>query len=274
MNRNPPADVRRALRFEVGFGCPVEGCGNPYLEWHHFAPPWHVCEHHNVDGMIALCRNHHPEADAGAFTDEQFKEMKERGKSEEIAVQGRFNWMRRAFMVNLGTDFCLNMPIILSYGDYPVVWFSRNANGYLLLNLEMLTGTCEPRLSMRNNDWVMVGSPKDFECPPSGRLIDARYANGDRLRLEFSDISNADDFEKRYHVMPPSIWSSAFPLTVIDFIIYVEGGDISINSKSTIIGNSHSRGNFMSNAPGALKIKPDPARIEHFSRNLKQKTDF
>src|SRR5918912_315690 len=36
VNRTPPAAVRRELRREVGFGCPVPDCGNPYLYWHHF----------------------------------------------------------------------------------------------------------------------------------------------------------------------------------------------------------------------------------------------
>jgi hypothetical protein len=40
--RRPPMDVIRLLRSEVGFCCPVEGCGNPYLTWHHFDPPRRV----------------------------------------------------------------------------------------------------------------------------------------------------------------------------------------------------------------------------------------
>ena len=39
MNRTPPKKVIQTLRQEVGFGCPIPNCGNPYLEWHHFDPP-------------------------------------------------------------------------------------------------------------------------------------------------------------------------------------------------------------------------------------------
>jgi hypothetical protein len=37
--RRPYAHVVRQLRQEVGFRCPVDDCGNPYLTWHHFDPP-------------------------------------------------------------------------------------------------------------------------------------------------------------------------------------------------------------------------------------------
>src|SRR5580693_411457 len=63
MTRTPPADIRRALRREVGFVCPVPGCTNPYLTRHHFDPIWRVREHHEPGGLIALCRDHHSQAD-------------------------------------------------------------------------------------------------------------------------------------------------------------------------------------------------------------------
>jgi len=40
LSRRPPAAVRRELRHEISFGCPASGCGNPYLQYHHFDPPW------------------------------------------------------------------------------------------------------------------------------------------------------------------------------------------------------------------------------------------
>jgi hypothetical protein len=72
----PLAEIRRQLRGEVGFGCPVEGCGSPYLTWHHFDPPWREREHHDADGMFALCLQHHKEADSGAFSDSQLRSFK------------------------------------------------------------------------------------------------------------------------------------------------------------------------------------------------------
>jgi hypothetical protein len=107
LRREPDDDVKRKLRQDVGYVCPVPSCQSPYLEWHHFDPAWSELKHHNPDGMIALCRNHHPEADGGAFTVEQLHDWKRAaGESFErtgfASVGGAFNWMRRKVVVRFG----------------------------------------------------------------------------------------------------------------------------------------------------------------------------
>jgi len=58
-----------ALRPTSPFGA-VAGVGP------HFDPPWREREHHDPAGMIALCLQHHKEADAGTFTEAQLKQLK------------------------------------------------------------------------------------------------------------------------------------------------------------------------------------------------------
>jgi hypothetical protein len=107
VTRTPPAGIRRALRQEVGFHCPVDGCGNPYLTWHHFDPPWRVEHHHRVEGMIALCLDHAARADAGAFTNDQLRTLKREGRDRATAIRGRFDWMRRDLLAVVGGKFLL-----------------------------------------------------------------------------------------------------------------------------------------------------------------------
>lgn len=73
-----PKRVKEILREEVGFGCPVRDCGNPYLEYHHFDPPVHIKPHNEPNGMIALCAQHHKKADGHAYTDEQLHAFKKK----------------------------------------------------------------------------------------------------------------------------------------------------------------------------------------------------
>src|ERR1022692_4539989 len=80
---------KRRLRDDVGFCCPIPGCSSPYLEWHHFDPPWKVKHHHDPARMIALCRDHHPEADAGAFKVEQLHAYKATAKQRAGEVQAK-----------------------------------------------------------------------------------------------------------------------------------------------------------------------------------------
>jgi hypothetical protein len=55
----------------------------------------------------------------------------------------------------------------------------------MLLNIRMITGSGQPRLSLKNNDWIVLGNPIDFESPPSGKRIYANCDNGDTLTIEF-----------------------------------------------------------------------------------------
>lgn len=235
MDRTPPVAIRRLLRSEVGFACPVEHCGNPYLEWHHFDPPWRESRHHNAEGMIALCREHHAKADAGALTIDQLRALKCTGNTRSL-VRGRFEWMRRELMAVVGTYCSLQAPIVLKYREQPVIWFKRDLEGYLSLNLTMLTTSNEQRLVMRDNYWLLTGSPIDFECPPSGRLIDARYSNGDRLRVEFLELCSVGDFSQRYGEPPPDEWLSALPITAVELRLNVANTDISFAPNGVNIG--------------------------------------
>jgi hypothetical protein len=115
MNRTPPTAVRRELKREVGFGCPVPYCGNPYLYWHHFDPPWDVRQHHDPDGMIALCGLHHPKADAGAYSKEQLREFKRRLAERAEEAKGRFEWMRHSLLGVVGGNFYYETPVVFQF---------------------------------------------------------------------------------------------------------------------------------------------------------------
>ena len=89
-----PKAVKEVLRSEVGFGCPIKGCGNPYLEYHHFDPPVNIKPHNEPKGMIALCAQHHKKADGGAYTVEQLHTLKT-DKTNAALVKGNLDWLRK-----------------------------------------------------------------------------------------------------------------------------------------------------------------------------------
>lgn len=199
MNRKPPVDVRRRLAKEVGFGCPVEDCGSPYLEWHHFDPPWRVREHHDPDGMIALCRTHHIQADAGAFTNEDLRQMKRLGRDRNQLLGAKFNWMREELVVRVGGSFFWGAMLPIQFNDIPLVWFNRDEEGRLLVNLQTVTRTHQARMVMTNNFWMTDGTEEtEIVCPPSGRLISAKYPADELIRVEFRQIDSVDEFDQRF----------------------------------------------------------------------------
>ncbi|EKE03473.1 MAG: hypothetical protein ACD_20C00199G0005 [uncultured bacterium] len=239
MNRTPPIEVRRFLRKEVNFGCPVDGCGNPYLEWHHFEPAWSVKNHHNPEGMIALCAEHHKKADAGAYTKDQLKSFK---NNIQVDVQGKFDWLRNDLLVVVGGNFYYETPRVFEFKDKSIIWFNRDENGYLLLNLIMLSTSKEERAFIQDNFWMKRGNPSDLESPPSGKILKIQYDNNDFFRVEYYELRNFEDIKKRFPDVSPEYWQVKFPITAVEIHYKVGNTDIEFNPRSTKIG-----GMFMTN---------------------------
>jgi hypothetical protein len=241
-SRRPPTAIRRRLRQEVGFGCPIPGCGNPYLYWHHFDPPWEPEHVHREEGMIALCGEHHPKADAGAFTKEQLREYKKNGKQlREEAVKGQFDWLRQRLLAAVGGNFCYETLMIFRIGIHPVIWFTRDENNYLGLNINMVTNSGQARIVMEENFWIIRGEPDDFECPPSGKLIHARYANGDELRIEFRELFEEQEAVKRYPSRK-NFDGVDFPITAVEVLYRIGGTNISFDKDGTTVGPLNIKG--------------------------------
>lgn len=190
-SRDPPANIKRFLRGEVGFGCPAPSdedpsvrCGSPYLKWHHFDPPWHKKQHFNPEGMIALCNKHTDQADGGAYSKEQLRNFK-KSKSifQDKNVQGRFNWLRNKILF-VGGGIHIEPKKILVIRGRPIIWFYRDSNGCFLLNIDMCSLTGEKRIKIEDNFWIQEGQPHDLQCPPSGKYLRVEFYNGDFLEID------------------------------------------------------------------------------------------
>jgi hypothetical protein len=281
MNREPPAAVRAALAEEVGFGCPVDGCGSPYLTWHHFDPPWGVREHHEPEGMIALCRDHHPEADAQAFTEDELRELKRTGRDKDRLLGARLNWMREQLLIRVGGVFYYETPIAVRIGDTPIVWFRRNENNRVLVNLSMPSASGEPRLEMRDNFWLTEGANlRVLNCPPSGRVIQARYSNDDMLRIEFRNIASLEELDRRYqtrapkpkrraghrsppiargptsHASPVAKNGITFPIAVAEITMRLPGTGLQFSANKTGVAGGAIYGGWMSHSAVGIQIGP------------------
>lgn len=187
MDRKPPAAVRRKLREEVGFCCPIEGCGSPYLTYHHFDPPWATEAHHNPDGMIALCLQHHKEADVGAYTDIQLRELKEAGKNNK-PVAGQFNWKRENTLIIAGSNYFIGSPTILEANKTKQIWFEKDEKNYDTVNMDLYSSDGLLVFQMRKNDWIVLPDFEDIESPPSARSLKIRSKQyGVSVDLEFSN---------------------------------------------------------------------------------------
>lgn len=243
LSRTPPTDVRRQLRREVGFGCPIEGCGTPYLEYHHFDPPWHVEHHHDPARMIALCSKHHAQADAWA--PEELREIK--ANVDSGIVVGRFEWMKRDVLAIAGGNYYYETPNIVVFWDEPVIWFTRDDKGRLLLSFRMLSQANEPRTMMDANDWFITGDPEDVESPPGGKSLLVKYANGDRVSVEFKQWGSPAELAAK-HPRPVEALGSelVFPLVSVEVNLRVGGTNFALTPSKSTFGGVTMTGNVMS----------------------------
>jgi hypothetical protein len=230
-------------------------CGNPYLYWHHFDPPWREREHHEPQGMIALCAEHHAKADAGAYTKRQLSELKRQAGGRPEALRGRFEWMRRDLLAVVGGNFYYQTYVIFSFHGVPRIWFNRDDDGCLLLNVRMPTTSGLPRTHIEENFWLSAGQPVDLECPPSGRLLKVDYSNGDAIRVEFFELDSLETALARYPDanIPPEIVS--FPLTAVEVLSRVGGTQIEFGPSFTRMGGLVMTNGFFSNVGIALDVR-------------------
>jgi hypothetical protein len=246
MNRTPPTAVRRELRAEVGFGCPVTDCGVPYLTWHHFDPEWHVEQHHRPEGMIALCLTHAGLADGGAYERDYLFALKRKGRPEADEVRGQLAWMRRRVLALVGGNWYYDTPVLLEFGSTKAIWLGRDADGYLLLNLRMPSLSGQPRVRIEDNFFI-VGRDHaaDIQCSARGRTIKIDYPNGDRFLHEYRDIASEEDLRERYgNLVGPGGVSDLieFPVTTVEVSEQTGNSTLDFSPTSTRLAGARMTG--------------------------------
>lgn len=230
LSRTPPADVRRQLRAEVGFGCPVPGCRSPFLQYHHFDPPWREKQHHS-DGMIPLCPTHHSQADDWQV--DVVRKLKSDASSSRHPAEGKFEWLRKELMIVTGGMMAIGTDVVVQFRGENCVWFNRDDQGMALLNVKMLThrSLVDERMRIEDADFTVRGAPEDFECRPNGRYLNVRYDNGDWLRIEFHPIASLDAARRRYSAFAKSLSrlgldvADRFPLASVEISLDVGSSD-------------------------------------------------
>lgn len=161
--------------------------------------------------------------------------------------------MRQEIVAVVGGNYYHNVQVPLEIAGRPVIWFERDQDGYLLLSLNMVTVSEQPRLRVEKNVWSRIGTPVDLECPPSGKKLRVRYENGDVLSLEFHTLQSAIDFRDLYGV--GFGWQDlAFPLATLDINMEVAGRNLRLTPVQTNVGGVALQAVWMREAAVGLAI--------------------
>lgn len=201
--------------------------------------------------MIALCREHHIQADHGAFTKEQLRSLKRAGQNNWKQVRGKFNWMRNQLLAVVGGNFYYETPVIFKFREQPIIWFGRDRDGHLLLNLLMLSTSNQARAYIKDNEWFNVGGEEDIECPPSAKSLTISHANGDRTSVEYFELATANDAQTRYPDANAERWPIEFPITAVEVTAIVANSGLEFNAKETKFGAGNINKNCFASHCGA-----------------------
>ncbi len=210
VSKTPPSEVRRILRQEVNFGCPI--CGSPFLTWHHFNPTWRIQHHHKAEGMIALCLQHHKEADVGTFTITQLQEWKTNPYLEKAAPRAKFNWQREQILLQVGSNYYISPNYILRLASHSAISISRDVFGFKGISVDLRKANGDPILIMEANDWVLLDEVDDIECPPSANALTISVAKeGICLNLRFRSLSEVKLHNQITKQCSELIWEAIRP---------------------------------------------------------------
>jgi hypothetical protein len=196
------------LRREVGFGCPV--CRSPFLTWHHFDPPWEVEHHWRPDGMIALCLEHHPNADpegigGNAYSPDELRRMKRKSYSLEEVKANFPSWQKKNILVRIGGCYASPSMPVLSVSGVPQISVRRNEVGLLALSFQLRDKSDAVLVEMVDNWFTAYPSNvHDMTVKPKTRDVKVWLDKEDvgldlsfrRVRIEDLEMMLKEDRER------------------------------------------------------------------------------
>lgn len=108
-----------------------------------------------------MCLQHHKEADSGAFTLDQLRSLKSDPylRRSGMGPGGTFHWRRQGLIIRAGGITGIGCPVLMRFGSTNAIWITQDKEDHGLLNLDLWGPTGVLLFSMRDNDWLVLGTP-------------------------------------------------------------------------------------------------------------------
>jgi hypothetical protein len=157
-----PSAVRLQLRREACFGCCA--CGHPFVEYHHIVPRA-TEKHHRPEDMMALCPNHHHQANIGAIDVEAQREWKRVpfNRTQGLA-KGQLTYPGRFVAVRVGSTLLIGNGSKLAIDGTSLLRIRVGRDRRLLVSMDLRDDDDRSILNVVDNEWVTgESSPWDIE---------------------------------------------------------------------------------------------------------------
>ena len=161
------AEIRRTLRKEVNFCCPI--CGCPILEYHHIIP-WSNIQKHLVEEMIALCPNCHALADNGRYNKEHLYSLKSAGR-DAPGWKHAIKFSSENFSVKVGaTEFLNEHNNLLQIDNESMLSINRLPESNIILNTLFYNARNQLMVSIVNNG-LEISTPHFGDIEYNGKIL-------------------------------------------------------------------------------------------------------
>ncbi len=199
ITRRPPAETKRRLRSEVGFGCAT--CGSPLLQYHHIVE-FAEDKHHRPEDMLALCPNHNAEVSAGEISEKTQRAWKaEPFNIKRGYADGVLRTESRYVAVEAASNYLVGLSFHLLVDERPLLIIRKNSSGQILLSVDLYDENDTLLVSIIDNEWI-TGDPMPWD-------IEYR-ANWLRVREKVRKISLLLDLHKEVIGVEGDLWRSGW----------------------------------------------------------------
>lgn len=230
------------------------GCANPYLTSHPIGP----------DEVVPLCLTHARQAtDTDAPADRLRALAQAAGRPSSRTP--RPVWQQRPLLCRVAGNFFYETPVIFRLGTVTCIGFGRDGEGNLQLTLRMPTASGQRRATIVDNVWEVLPEGAEVACPPSGRLLDITYPDGDRFRAEFTDVHNGAALQARFGGVARWAYRVVFPATLVELSASVANTDLDFGPNHCTLGGPSTKDCFTSHGQAAIDIPVTPDQLVQLS---------
>lgn len=132
LSRTIPAEVKKAVRKQDGYGCVI--CGKMLVDYEHIDPLFCDAMEHNPDYIALLCSEHHDQVTRRILSKRIVKESKAKPycKQRGFAVSSYFPHPKD-IKIKCGASYFENTKKILEINGKPIIWIEEE-EGQILFN--------------------------------------------------------------------------------------------------------------------------------------------
>jgi hypothetical protein len=178
LSRDVPADTRRRVRQQCGFGCVL--CGHPICQYEHIDPEFADARSHDAGKMALLCGTCHDKVTRGLTSKDKVKRARDNPCTfSRGLVRDAFDFAS-PFQLRIGTNTVQDVRSIIRSRKDAFEWFridpAEDETGPPMVTARFFDANDQLSLEIVENEWRCKTSVWDLEI--DGQVL--RVRNGHR----------------------------------------------------------------------------------------------